>query len=234
MRFEPSHTALLDVFQLGNECTPLVQIDGVQANAWNLVKYAAEQAIFENVKGNLYPGVRAAMPLGYVEGAVRALDHVVRSTYGLKNAVLASAECFFSIVTTPHPDLQPLQKIPHIDTTSEMHFAVVHYLCDGPFGGTGFYRQIETGFETINHEREHLWAARRDDAIGRIAVDAGYATEDTQGYEQIGLVPCRFDRLILYPSNLLHSGHIPANMPLSPDPTKGRLTANFFIGYRTP
>lgn len=234
MRFEPSVNAKLEIVRLGNEQTPLVQIDRVLEKASNLVQYAVEQASFESVKGNLYPGVRAAMPLDYVEGAVRALDPLIRSTHDLKNAVLANAECFFSIVTTPPHDLRPLQKIPHIDTTSELHFAVVHYLCDGPFGGTAFYRQTATGFETINHEREPFWAARRDEMLGQMPDDAGYANEETAGYEQIGSVSCRFDRLVLYPSNLLHSGLIPSDMHLSPDPAQGRLTANFFIGYRAP
>jgi Family of unknown function (DUF6445) len=234
MRFEPSRAATLEIIRLGREQTPVVRIDGALNDASDLVRYATEQASFESVRGNLYPGVRAAMPLDYVEGAVRALDPLVRSTYGLKNAVLANAECFFSIVTTPSHNLQPLQKIPHIDTTSELHFAVVHYLCDGSFGGTAFYRQTATGFETINREREAFWASDRDEMLKQLPDNAGYATEDTAGYEQIGSVCCRFDRLILYPSNLLHSGLIPSDMALSLDPAQGRLTANFFIGYRAP
>jgi hypothetical protein len=234
MRFEPSLAATLEVIPLGNEQTPVVRIDGALNDASSLVHYAVEQASFERVQGNLYPGVRAAMPLDYVEGAVRALDPLVRSTYGLKNAVLANAECFFSIVTTPPLELRPLQKIPHIDTTSELHFAVVHYLCDGPFGGTAFYRQTASGFETINDKREPIWAARRDEMLGQLPDNAGYANEETAGYEQIGSISCRFDRLVLYPSNLLHSGLIPSDMTLSPDPAIGRLTANFFIGYRLP
>jgi Family of unknown function (DUF6445) len=234
MRFQPSPAATLEILRLGDEQTPLIRIDGALADASSLVHYAIDQASFERVQGNLYPGVRAAMPLEYVEGAVRALDPLVRSTYGLKNAVLANAECFFSIVTTPPSELRPLQKIPHIDTCSELHFAVVHYLCEGAFGGTAFYRQTVSGFERINREREPIWAAHRDQMLGQMPEDVGYANEETVGYEQIGSISCRFDRLILYPSNLLHSGLIAPGMPLSTDPAQGRLTANFFIGYRLP
>ena len=109
MKFKPSIAASLEVVRLGNEQTPLIQIDGVLEKASDLVRFAVEHAAFESVKSNLYPGVRAAMPLEYVEGAIRALDPIIRSTYGLKYPVLANAECFFSIVTTPPTDLRPLQ-----------------------------------------------------------------------------------------------------------------------------
>lgn len=172
------------------------------------------------------------MPLDYVSGAVRALDPLIRTTFGIPQAVLANAECFFSIVTTRPGDLQPLQKVPHIDTTSMLHFAVVHFLCDGPFGGTAFYRQNATGFENITPIREGEWARQRDQGILTMPDEAGYIDEGSDDYQRIGFVAAKFNRLILYRSHLLHSGLIPPGMPMSDDPATGRLTANFFIGYR--
>jgi hypothetical protein len=232
MRFEPSANAQMDVLHFGKERMALIRIDGALRDPHMLVHYARDQAKFEAVTSNLYPGVRAPMPLDYVEGAVRALDPLIRSTYGISDAVLAKAECFFSIVTLPPEKLQPLQKVPHIDTTDPLHFAVVHFLCHGPFGGTAFYRQLGTGFETIGPEREASWSACRDEHLKLLPESAGYMDANMTGYEQLTLIPCQFDRLILYPSNMLHSGLIPPAMPLSADPMMGRLTANFFIAYR--
>ena len=233
MRFDPSSDTALDVMLVGQEQSPVIRIDNVLRNPANLVRYAEQEAAFKAVAGNLYPGVRAAMPLDYVEGAVRALDPLIRQTYGIGNAKLANAECFFSIVTTPPETLQPFQKIPHIDTSDPLHFAVVHFLCEGPFGGTGFYRQTATGFEKITPLREQQWASARDDALMHFPVDTGYIDERSSDYQRIGFVDAVFDRLILYPSNLLHSGVIPDGMTFSDDPRRGRLTANFFIGYRS-
>ena len=233
MRFDPSPDAALSVMLVGQEQSPIIRIDKVLRDPAALVRYAEQEAKFEAVAGNLYPGVRAAMPLDYVEGAVRTLDPLIRQSYDVGAAKLANAECFFSIVTTPPEALLPFQKIPHIDTSDPLHFAVVHFLCKGPFGGTGFYRQAATGFEEITPAREPLWASARDEALMHLPDDAGYIDQRSSDYQQIAGVDAMFDRLILYPSNLLHSGVIPNHMPLSADPRIGRLTANFFIGYRS-
>lgn len=231
MRFEPFTNASLDIFQVGQERSPVIQIDGVLRDPSALVQYAVDEAQFETVGSNLYPGVRAAMPLDYVEGVVKALDSLILKTYNIANAKLAKAECFFSIVTKRPDQLRPLQKVPHIDTTDKLHFAVVHFLCAASFGGTAFFRQKITGYETITVEREMQWAKERDKALALMPDDAGYIAETSPDYEQIGLVTAKFDRLTLYRSNLLHSGFIPPDMSFSPDPMVGRLTANFFISY---
>lgn len=232
MRFEPSPDARVDVLPVGDARSPVVRIDKVLCNPEDLVRFAENEAQFSAVSSNLYPGIRAAMPLDYVEGAVRALDPLIRVTHQIADAKLASAECFFSIVTTPPTKLKPLQKVPHIDTTEHLHFAVVHFLCKGPYGGTAFYRQNATGFERITAERENRWAMARDEALATMGDEAGYVDETTEGYHQIAVIKSKFDRLTLYPSNLLHSGLIPIDMPFSGDPAVGRLTANFFIRYR--
>jgi hypothetical protein len=38
--------------------------------------------------------------------------------------------------------------------------------------------------------------------------------------------------LIIYQGRMLHSGLIPADATLDPDPRRGRLTANFFVQLR--
>lgn len=234
MRFEPSPSSQLDIPQIGQEEAPLVQVDSVLHDPSALVRYAANEAEFSGVDSNLYPGIRAPMPLDYVEGVVRALDPVIRNTYRIDGAKLAKAECFFSIVTTAPCDLKPLQKVPHIDTTDSLHFAVVHYLCPEQLGGTAFYRQDETGYESIGPERAARWIEARDAMLAQMPETSGYMSPSTYGYTQTAHIKARFDRLILYRSNMLHSGVIPADAPLNPDPCVGRLTANLFIAYRRP
>lgn len=234
MRFELSPSSQLDIFQIGLEKASLVQVDNVLRDPAALVRFAANEARFGGVDNNLYPGIRAAMPLEYVEAVVRALDPVIRSTYRVEGAKLAKAECFFSIVTTAPDDLQPLQKVPHIDTTDNLHFAVVHYLCPAQLGGTAFYRQDKTGYESVGNERAARWIAERDAMLAELPETSGYMSPSTPGYTQTAQIEARFDRLILYRSNLLHSGVIPAGVPLNPDPNVGRLTANLFIAYRRP
>ena len=234
MRFEPSPSSQLEILQIGLEKSPIIQIDNVLRDPSTLVRYAVNDAQFSSVDSNLYPGIRAPMPLEYVEAIVRALDPVIRNTYQIEGAKLAKAECFFSIVTTAPSDLQPLQKVPHIDTTDPLHFAVVHYLCDKQYGGTAFYRQDKTGYESVGPDRAARWIEDRDAMLAHLPETLGYMSPATPGYTQVAHVEARFDRLILYRSNLLHSGVIPADVPLNSDPKIGRLTANLFIAYRRP
>jgi hypothetical protein len=233
LRFEPSPNAEIKVAHIGQENAPVIVIDGLLKNPDELVQYAALHGDFGAVSDNLYPGVRAPMPLDYVDGAVRALDPLIREAFRLESVKLAKAECFYSIVTTNPDALHPLQMVPHIDTTDPLHFAVVHFLCGPEFGGTGFYRQNATGFESITPDRELEWAEARDRSLADAAEQRGYVSSVSPDYHQTTLFAAQYDRLILYRSNQLHSGYIPEDMLFSADPLKGRLTANFFIAYRT-
>ena len=233
MRFEPSPNAAIKVAHIGEEKAPVIVIDGLLNRPDQLVRYAALNGEFGSVSDNLYPGVRAPMPLDYVDGAVRALDPLIREAFKLEAVKLAKAECFYSIVTTPPGALHRLQMAPHIDTTDHLHFAVVHFLCGPDFGGTAFYRQNATGFEAVGPDREASWADARDSALADADRRRGYVNAASPDYHQIALFAAKYDRLILYRSNQLHSGYIPDDMLFSADPQNGRLTANFFIGYRT-
>lgn len=229
--FTPSPAARAAVMRAGVEQLPIVRIDGLLADPHRLIDHAAQHAAFESVAGNYYPGVRAAMPLDYVDGLVRALDPLIRSAFAPGAVRLARAECFFSIVTTPPAALAPGQTAPHIDTTDPLQFAAVHFLCDEGFGGTSLYRQNATGFEQVTPDRAAAWDAARIAALSEDRTP-GYMLRGDADYAEIAHCPAAFDRLLLYRSNQLHSGIIPAAMPLDPDPRRGRLTATLFIAYR--
>ena len=218
--------------RVGREDQPLIAIDGVMEDAGKLVDFARSHGGFTDVMAGLYPGLRAPLPLDYARAAVGRLDPLIREIYDLGAVKLVKIDCVYSLVTTPPSALVPFQRIPHIDTSNPLHFAVLHFLCGPPFGGTAFFRQRETGFETITPER----AAIYEKACGRSLADdeaaACYIADGHQAYERIALFDARWDRMLVYRSNALHSGHIPDPAALSADPAIGRLTANIFIGYR--
>ena len=218
------------MMRAGAEQLPLVRIDGLLAEPDRVVDHAAQHGVFESVEDNFYPGVRAAMPLDYVEGLVRALDPLIRSAFVPGAVKLARRECFFSIVTTPPAALTPAQTTPHIDTSDPLQFAAVHYLCGEAFGGTSFYRQNATGFEQVTPDRAAEWNAARVAALGGERAP-GYMPRGDADYTEIAHSPAAFNRLLLYRSNQLHSGIVPDAMRLDPDPRRGRLTATLFIAY---
>lgn len=229
---QPADDARIAILHIGDERSPVIRIDGATTRPGELVRYACEAGGFALVDDSLYPGWRAPMPLDFVRAMVMRLDPLIRRTFALGDERLAGAECFFSMVTTPAAELKPFQTVPHIDTTDPLHFATVHYLCAEDFGGTAFFRQDETGFESITPEREGLWGAARDRQLAGGAPLA-YPSPATAGYTRIAVCATAFDRLVLYRSNALHSGVISSEREHVPDPRKGRLTATTFIRYRS-
>ncbi len=221
------------LYSIGAEKEPLLMIDTMMHDPAALVRYAATEVVFTDDGATLgYPGVRAAAPLNYVEAVARALDPLIRRAFALQAVVLARADCTFSIVTRAPADLHPLQRIPHVDTDYPLQFAVLHYLCDGNFGGTGFYRHTATGFETISAARNSSYIAARDAQLAARAPPPGYIGSNPQHFIQTAAIAAHMDRLIVYRSCLLHCGLIPPDMPRIADPRAGRLTANIFVTYR--
>lgn len=216
---------------VGLEREPVVVIDGLLRDPAALVDFAADAA-FAPAHGPAggYPGLRAAAPLDYVERVVRSLTPLISRAFDLGPVEPARAECFLSLVTLPPCALHPTQRRPHIDTVDPLQFALLHYLCGPPHGGTAFYQQEATGFECITAERQAEF-----DAVVASEADApppGYVTGDGIGYRQIGQIDAAFDRLVAYRSLLLHSGQITAPDALSANPRTGRLTANIFVTFR--
>lgn len=233
-RFRVRDLSALSVQHLGREAEPLITVNSALEDPQSLVDFAATEVEFApawNEHGG-YPGIRAPAPLDYVNLLVRRLDPAIRSTFGLSGVRLGRADCTFSLVTRTPDQLTPLQRIPHLDTTNALKFAILHYLSGPEFGGTGFYRHRATGFEAITPERFDDYERARDAELRDMAESPSYISGDTEHYERIGSVEARFDRVIVYRSRLLHSGQIPVGTPLSDDPRIGRLTANIFLTYR--
>jgi Family of unknown function (DUF6445) len=219
--------------RIGQAQVPVIVIDSVLQRPAELVDYAAKEVSFDqgdNGNGG-YPGIRAPAPLNYVSALVHAVDPLIRSIYALANVELANAECSFSIVTTPAYALHPLQCVPHIDTTYPLQFAILHFLCSDQYGGTAFYRQNLTQFEAVPENREAEYEAAKKLAAYRSGRIRKYVDFGDADYTQIDAFNAAFDRLLIYPSCLLHSGIIRDEKPLKADPLNGRLTANIFVTY---
>lgn len=222
----------LSLERIGLEREPVLLVEGALNRAEDLVDYAAREVRFEPVWGPSggYPGLRAGAPLDYVETLVRALDPSLRRAFGLTGVKLARAECSLSLVTLPPERLAPLQRIPHVDTTDPLQFALLHYLCGPEHGGTAFYRHRATGFETLSPDRQAAYEAVRARELD--GSPPAYIDGDSPFYERTAAYDAAFDRVLVYRSRTLHSGRIAPGQRLSEDPRTGRLTANIFVNYR--
>lgn len=70
----------------------------------------------------------------------------------------------FSVVSASQDQLNPLQRIPHIDGSNPNDIAFLHYLCDEKYSGTGIYRNKSTGHEYVGQQRfaTHIETLNRD------------------------------------------------------------------------
>ena len=223
------------VHRVGDSRQPVLVIDNVMRDPDSLVEFAATEVTFRAAwtpKGG-YPGVRADAPREYVSGLLAHLGGAIASAFFSPMPVApVDANCLLSIVTRRPEQLTSQQRIPHFDTPDPMRIAFLHYLCDERLGGTAFYRHRKTGLDVVRPEQEMEFCRIRDEELKLAPPPSGFITSDAADYEQTAGIEARFNRLIVYRSQHLHSGSIPRDMNFSADPRTGRLTATVFITFR--
>jgi hypothetical protein len=222
---------------VGNERIPVLVIDDLSLNYNELIACACKNvnhsSAFTASNGDLYPGVRKPSPANYSE-QLKELLPILKSSFNFIDSndmkVVFSA---FSIATTPVTKLRPIQMLPHFDTPSVNQLAAVHFLCAKAYGGTSLYRHKASGFERITQQRLAPYRAMiKQQAIAqRLHERPSYISSDTTLFEQIASLEAKPNRLIVYPSNALHSGNINPDLGLSSNPSTGRLTISSFLAF---
>lgn len=220
MAYDPFITGL----RMGAEGEPLIIIDGFHPDPDGLIDAASKAAYGD--PGKHYPGVRAKAPPGHLQPCQAVLAEVLGGGFGLAGARLA--ETSFSLVTTPPDALAPIQRLPHFDGTDRGRIALLHYLTGPEEAGTAFYRQRETGYETITQDRLDAYRAALHRAYPE-GPPAGYFSGGDHHFEQIQTVEARPNRAIIYRGVTLHSGLIPDDFAFAASPAEGRLTINTFL-----
>lgn len=211
--------------KIGQEQQPLLIVDDVLADPWAMVD-AARAADFYRPPHTNYPGLNANLPEAYYRTVVTALRGPIEAAFGVSAKAVLKFFGFFALATTPASAATPVQTLPHLDGPDPNRLAMVHYFCQGDFGGTGFFRHTATGFESIDGARTDAYAAELETELAQER--RSFARADTPGYALIDQAEAVFNRLILYRGHVLHAGLLdPAGG--AADPATGRLTANGFI-----
>lgn len=213
----------------GHENEPLVIIDDF-SDAFDALKARAVASSYA-VTSPHYPGIRAQADPSYLSANMSVLKSVLTDVFDTPQGA-SLVECAYSIVTTKPDDLTPIQRLPHFDSTDPGRLALLHYFGDAASGGTAFYRHQSTGFETIKVDRHPAYTHALSSEVEAhgIPAPAYYARGDM--FERIGEVEAKPNRMVIYRGYRLHSGIIPTRLPLSPDPSVGRLTLNTFLQAR--
>lgn len=228
LRIRLNPAAEVSLRRLGAEQTPLLIIDDVLADPDGLVDVAAAAA-FGPPMSVWYPGVNAAMPEAYLQALLPALRPSLQRAFGMAATAPLAAMSFLALSTQQLDALQPRQRIPHYDQPDPQVLALVHYLGRYQGGGTGFFRHKATGFETIGPSRRDDYARAIDAELALHGESLNAFTgPQTPGFEMTGAAEWRFNRLVIYPSCVLHCALFDGAR-LEADPRTGRLTANSFI-----
>lgn len=218
--------------QLGEHS--IVFIDNFLADPQALVD-AARQASFEPCPGaderRGYPGVRAPAPTAYSESLTALLEPLIKVNFGVPESLpVLKTPCAFSLTTVAPHELGPLQRVPHFDASTPHYMAVLLYLCDDRHGGTAFYRHRATGLQQITAENRDRYGALIYDQVDRQPAPLRYFDDSDEQFELLGVMPARFNRLVVYRGSLLHSAIVNPQR-LSSDPRTGRLTVNTFYDF---
>ena len=224
--FRPNPHARVALRRLGREGLPLAIIDDAFLDPEALVREAGT-ATFVRPSRTVYPGLNAPPPAGYGGMLIQVLRPLLDQVFGVPMNVPLMPASFFALATATPETLDPVQKVPHHDSSDPFIFATVHFLCRGEQGGTAFYRHVPTGYEYVDAERVGDYAARMRQEVAA-QPNPAHAGRDTPNYELIDEAAAVFNRVVLYRSISLHSGLL-GQSSLSPDPRTGRLTLNTII-----
>lgn len=220
----------VSVHHIGESLTPLLVVDHFHPHPSALIE-AANSQTFSALQGDFYPGLRAPFPAHYLDYIQQTLPQLLQHV-GRANAPVSLSLNQFSITTTPQDKLKPIQCIPHIDTTADNEWAMVHYLFHHANDGTAFYRHRATALERVHqHNYAQYMQCLKTQATTEGLPQKAYIQNTTSLFEQIGQVEGVFNRAIFYPANVFHSGRINVSNGLSESPAQGRLTANACIQW---
>lgn len=214
--------SLLEHRVIGVGRWPIVVIDDFHSDPMLLVDTAGDISNFKPYKNDYYPGVKQSADNGLYANNLERYSDALSPTFGAISNLQGST---YAIANSKPTELLPIQRIPHYDTADRHQLALVHYLCAPEWGGTAFYRHRSTNIECINDQNEQTF----QQTLGREATTHGlppadYINGDTSLFEQIGIVDARFNRAVIYPASLLHSGAIRRHQVCGVNVTTMRLT----------
>ena len=218
---------------MGWEKIPIVYVDNFYKNP-NMVRNLAIRCPGTNnprVCGGV-PGVRVDMNMN--------LDHmwsiwmeIADSVWGVtkkerKNFEIACMQVPFSVNVTQS---NFRRRLPHIDVPepTDRGWAGVVYLNKGKEckGGTGFYTY--KGMQ-VNPYQEGIWGNKESDWQNEDEKD-NYITDSQGPWELIHLAKMKYNRMVMYPSNILHGAY---DKPEFFQEDIFRLVQSFFIPVADP
>ena len=213
---------MIDYRKIGDTDIPLVVLDNFYVNPEGVRDFALSLPFTKSrYVCNASPGTRVRIELD-----VRHLRELCYHLLKLPKWSIKPTTCQ-AVFTRMRSDesLRPEQTNPHIDGIDMLNAAAVIYLNDNEecAGGTAFYRHKETGLDIVQRNSElnstyDNYPQKRKDYGDLI-------TESNEEWEMIDFVDMKFNRMLVYPPNVFHSGYMDRNDFVDYD----RITQLFFF-----
>lgn len=219
----------VNFLRIGDEEQPLLIIDDLVSNPDELVEIASNSNWMQP-ESTYYPGINAQLPHSYSKVIIDGLRDQIARAFNIPKTQKLLVSGFWGLTTFPLEKFDPWQKIPHYDRAEIDHLAMVHYMNKEIKGGTGFFRHIPTGYESISPNRVQEYRDYVTHWIDEKGASqlVDFAGEKTPDFELFYSVPFKYNRIAIYPSYVLHCA-LYSGIDIDENPRTGRLTANNFI-----
>ncbi len=204
-------------------------LDGVFKNVDEIRSYAIDNALrFAAPRNGSYPGL--VLHVQIVDQCFKTLfrEHIADF---FSTVPVAKAKHRLGITNVAEGNLTRVQCKPHRDVEQSSKFirelAAVTYLFDQPsLGGTSFYSDVTSQGQLESadcNKKKHSGKSLRP----------SYIISSNSNFRLDGISPAVYNRLVIFESNKLHSGHIDNPSLLSDDFQCGRITLNSFFSAIT-
>jgi len=209
--FNPN--ARISSVRAGHTPITVILADEVLLRPQRVLEFGLAHQLVEDT-GNLYPGVRARLPVEFSRRFVDWLARALQTTDVLEDGCTINDDAsYFSIVDKGSASLLPLQRIPHYDSADPRVFAAVIYLFDRAHSGTSFYRHRTTGYERIRGDTAQNYKIALNHNLRTLGPPAREYTNGSNAlFERIHSVDSVFNRIVIYSGNALHAADIESSL----------------------
>src|SRR5262249_16358121 len=98
-------------------------------------------------------------------------------------------------------------------------------------GGTAFPRHKATGLQQVTADNRENFLDTYYAELNARHPAPRYFDDSDEHFQFLGMMPARFNRLVVYRGSLLHSAVVNPQLSISGDPRRGRLTLNSFYDF---
>lgn len=212
-------------------------IDDFLLNTESVIHFTKNIAYFNPMHSDnsYYPGIRDNMPQPYLRLLQDFFNHnIVPKNVSNKNYTGIVHKSLISLITCSPANLSTQQKMPHVDSCKNNEFAFIHYLSGEELGGTSIYKYIPMNKVQLTENDEGVFLEMYNAVKKKPEEHTGYLNKSTSLFEQVLNLDAKFNRLVIFPGNLLHGANLKSEESYCGDLNDGRFSITSFGSIINP